>query len=348
MQNHTEDGLLADDHIAPTTSTVDMAEGCVNEYDYYESTEKWLLGVGALPFIIMGLLANAMSVRIFSHRAMRQQSVNWYLMILAVSDSVILLGALFVLTLPRLGEILEWWKMTAISYYSAPFMYAFMTLAQTISVWMTTAMSVHRFIGVCLPFRATSVLQTKNIRALIIIVRIADVCHMVPIDAELPVLKPTELRMNKLYRKIFYEWAYTLIMFAIPFSALIIVNTMVIIAIHRSRKVHAKLQMYGDTTRKQELAKEISTSCMLVAIVLAFLTCNTLAFVVNIMEKLEFYELYVTFVPWSNMLVMTNASINICIYCLFSDRYRQLFWYYVQFLRCRKQKENFQVILSSM
>lgn len=63
--------------------------------------------------------------------------------------------------------------------------------------------------------------------------RIADVCHMVPIDAELPVLKPTELRMNKLYRKIFYEWAYTLIMFAVPFSALIIVNTMVIIAIHR-------------------------------------------------------------------------------------------------------------------
>lgn len=45
MQNQTDDGLLgADDRIAPSTSTVDMAEGCVNEYDYYESTEKWLLG----------------------------------------------------------------------------------------------------------------------------------------------------------------------------------------------------------------------------------------------------------------------------------------------------------------
>lgn len=54
-------------------------------------------------------------------------------------------------------------------------MYAFMTLAQTISVWMTTAMSVHRFIGVCLPFKATTVLQTKNIRALIIIVVLASV-----------------------------------------------------------------------------------------------------------------------------------------------------------------------------
>lgn len=48
MQNHTEDGLLAGDRIAPTTSTADMAEGCVNEYDYYESTEKWLLGMFTL------------------------------------------------------------------------------------------------------------------------------------------------------------------------------------------------------------------------------------------------------------------------------------------------------------
>lgn len=53
------------------------------------------------------------------------------------------------------------------------------------------------------------------------------------IKAELPVLLPTELRMNTLYRKIFYEWAYTLIMFAIPFTILIVVNTLVIIAVHR-------------------------------------------------------------------------------------------------------------------
>lgn len=32
------------------------------------------------------------------------------------SDTVVLLGAFFVLTLPRLGEIFIWWKMTAIRY----------------------------------------------------------------------------------------------------------------------------------------------------------------------------------------------------------------------------------------
>ncbi|VDM33728.1 unnamed protein product [Toxocara canis] len=35
-----------------------------------------------MPFIVIGLMANAMSVRIFSHRQMRMQSVNWYLMLL--------------------------------------------------------------------------------------------------------------------------------------------------------------------------------------------------------------------------------------------------------------------------
>uniref|UniRef100_A0A915CEZ8 G-protein coupled receptors family 1 profile domain-containing protein n=1 Tax=Parascaris univalens TaxID=6257 RepID=A0A915CEZ8_PARUN len=101
------------------------------------------ISVLALPFIVIGLMANAMSVRIFSHRQVRIQPVNWYLMLLAISDSVILIGAFFVLTLPRLGEVY-----------------------------------------------------------------IADVCYMPLIKAELPVLLPTELRMNVLYRKIFYEPAY--------------------------------------------------------------------------------------------------------------------------------------------
>ncbi|VDM51172.1 unnamed protein product [Toxocara canis] len=127
-------------------------------------------------------------------------------------------------------------------------MYAFMTLAQTVSVWTTTAMSIHRFIGVCIPFKAGQILTERNVKALIISVivasvlfnstrfsevYIADVCYMPLINAELPVLLPTELRMNVWYRKIFYEWAYTLIMFAIPFTILIVVNTLVIIAVHR-------------------------------------------------------------------------------------------------------------------
>uniref|UniRef100_A0A1I8AP54 G_PROTEIN_RECEP_F1_2 domain-containing protein n=1 Tax=Steinernema glaseri TaxID=37863 RepID=A0A1I8AP54_9BILA len=336
---------------------------CTDElhYEYYEETEKWLLGMVALPFICLGLLANAISVLIFSHKHMRQQSINWYLVILAVSDSIILIGAFFVLTLPRLGEIFTLWQATYVSYYSAPIMYALMTLAQTVSVWMTTAMSVHRFIGVCIPFQAGSILRQKNVLRLIVSViaasvffnitrffevAVTEVCYMPEIDAELPVLRPTDLRLNETYRKVFYEWAYTLIMFAIPFTVLIVVNTCVIIAVHRSRKVHSKLNVYDDEVRKQELAKEISTSIMLVAIVLAFLCCNTLAFVVNIMEKLDQYKMYSLTVPWSNMLVMTNACINICIYCMFSEKYRNLLRFYMRCFWC-KRDNSFEIVLSN-
>ncbi|KAI6187253.1 FMRFamide receptor [Aphelenchoides besseyi] len=333
---------------------------CMENYEHYETTEKWLLGVVALPFICIGLVANALSVLIFSNRHMRVQRVNWYLLILAVSDGVILIGAFFVLTLPRLGELSRWWRLTAVGYSTSPYLYAFMALAQTISVWMTAAMSLHRFVGVCLPFKASAILETRNVKCLIFCVilvavlfnttrffevEVIRVCRMVPINVELPVLRPTALRMDPLYMQVFYEWAYTLIMFVVPFAILIVVNSMVILAIHRSRQVHSKLTM--DVTRKQELAKEIKTSIMLVAIVLAFFFCNTLGFVVNIMEKLELYDLYVTFVPWSNFFVMTNASINFSIYCMFSDRYRQLFRYYLQFISCNKRDENFQIILSN-
>lgn len=50
-----------------------------------------------------------------------------------------------------------------------------MTLAQTISVWMTAAMSLHRFIGVCLPYRSGTILHTQNIRTLIICVLVTSV-----------------------------------------------------------------------------------------------------------------------------------------------------------------------------
>ncbi|KAL3114961.1 hypothetical protein niasHT_011397 [Heterodera trifolii] len=326
---------------------------CEEHYDYYQPTEKWLLGVVALPFILCGLCANGMSVAIFSHRQMRQQSVNWYLLVLGFSDLIVLLGAFFVLTLPRLSEILHWWRGTAISYYSTPLMYSLMTMAQTTSVWMTVAMSLHRFVGVCFPYQSGTVLATRNVKSLIVgILFVAiffngcrffevsfQVCRMKPINVELPVLRMTALRQNELYRKVFYEWAYTLIMFAIPFTILIVVNSMVILAIHKSRKIHAKMNAHNDGIRKQELAKEISTSIMLVAIVIAFLLCNTLTFVVNLMEKFDLNELYVLLVPWSNMLVLCNASINICIYCIFSDRYRNLLFHYLHCCR-RKGGDN--------
>lgn len=50
----------------------------------------------------------------------------------------------------------------------APYFYGLMNLAQVISVWMTIGMSLHRYVGVCLPFDAINILRRKRVVKFII------------------------------------------------------------------------------------------------------------------------------------------------------------------------------------
>lgn len=124
-------------------------------------------------------------------------------------------------------------------------------------------------------------------------------------------LAPTDLRLNPLYRLIFFGWAYTLLMFVIPFTVLIVVNTAVLLAIRRSNRLHAQSIVHGKLiifmliltrlvpvensqtgrtervvafmSKKAADSKERQTTAVLIALVIVFLCCNTLAFLANIM-----------------------------------------------------------------
>jgi hypothetical protein len=62
--------------------------------------------------------------------------------------------------------------------------------------------------------------------------------------------------------------------------------------------------MGADEERRRAERKELKTTVMLVAIVVVFLACNTLAFVVNILENIGYEDaLYGTLVMYNNLLV---------------------------------------------
>lgn len=320
---------------------------CHYEYQFYEFAERILLGLVALPIIVFGLCANLTSVRIFTHRLMSSSSINWYLAVLSASDTLILISAFFVLSLPRLGEYLTWWRANYISYSVAPYMYGLMMMAQTISVFMTVGVSVHRYIGVCHPYKSVEWLPKKRVTTFIIVlvvfsilfnttrffeVHVSNVCYRININYYMPSLQPTELRLSDLYRNIFFGWAYTIVMYVVPFSLLIVVNSLVLSAVRRSRRMHMVSQCgaENDEFAKKAERKERQTSIMLIAIVLLFISCNTLAFVCNIMENLdEVGPVYQSMVTFNNLLVMVNASCNICVYMLFSEKYRMLLRHYI-------------------
>jgi hypothetical protein len=82
--------------------------------------------------------------------------------------------------------------------------------------------------------------------------------------------------------------------------------------------------------------KELKLAVMLMIVVLVFLICNALAFIVNIMEL--FGISYKPLTEVSNLLVTVNSSCNIFIYTIFGEKFqRQLCKYLRQcccFSRC--------------
>ncbi|PIC37599.1 hypothetical protein B9Z55_016171 [Caenorhabditis nigoni] len=320
---------------------------CHTEYASYEGLETLMLGLIAVPIIMFGIMANVTSMRIFTHRIMSSSSINWYLAVLSASDTLILVSAFFVLSLPRFGEYLKWWRANYISYSVTPYMYGLMMTAQTCSVFMTVGVSVHRYIGVCHPYKSVEWLPKKRVTSFIIglltfsvlfnttrffEVHISNVCYRENIDYYMPSLQPTALRLDDFYIQIFFGWAYTIVMYVIPFTLLIALNSMVLAAVRRSRRMHMVSQCGAESEEfsKKAERKERQTSIMLIAIVLLFIFCNTLAFVCNIIENMGGNgPLYRTLVTTNNLLVIINASCNICVYMLFSDKYRMLLRYYL-------------------
>ncbi|CAJ0937581.1 unnamed protein product, partial [Mesorhabditis belari] len=315
---------------------------CHYQYQYYDYEDRVVLGLLALPIMAFGICANLTSVRIFTHRLMSTSSINWYLAAMSASDTIILIASFCVLSMPRLGEYLLTWNAAYWSYMIAPIMFGLMTMGQTMSVYLTVGVSVHRYIGVCHPYKATQLLP-KSLVAHFILgiiifsilfnisrffeVRVSNVCYRININYYMPHLMMTELRHNETYLMIFHGWALTILMFVVPFTLLIGFNSMVLHAVRKSRRAHMCGGESDEMSRKAE-RKERQTSIMLVAVVILFISCNSLAFICNMMENLGFKD-FSALVTANNMTVIINASVNIFIYMLFSEKYRLLLRHYL-------------------
>ncbi len=88
-------------------------------------------------------------------------------------------------------------------------------------------------------------------------------------------------------------------------------------------------------------AKEFSTSVTLIGIVLVFLICNSLSLVVNMIEvtknRERFLASFQLMVDISILLVAISCSINMFVYCLFSQKYRTLLRFYVCYIRHKSE-----------
>uniref|UniRef100_A0A7E4VQU0 G_PROTEIN_RECEP_F1_2 domain-containing protein n=1 Tax=Panagrellus redivivus TaxID=6233 RepID=A0A7E4VQU0_PANRE len=279
-----------------------------------------------LPFIgLCGLCGNSISAFIYSRPNLRSWT-NLYLCCLECSDIAVICTALVMFFLDSIRRYSL--QLSLIYGVFASVAYPAGLIAQTCSVYFTLAAAVNCFVEVCLPERCQRWLNHTWVFQMTVLSIItfsiayniprffesfAFECWNTPFDSSLMEVCPTPMRFNQTYTYVYYYILYTVFLAVGPLVVLIILNTCIIVASVVFKK--------GNT----------DDNISLILVVLLFISCNTIALLLNIFEeKLEgLLQWRVNYlVDVSNLLVVFNSSFNFIIYYTFSKPFRRTFQNY--------------------
>ena len=308
---------------------------------------------------LLGLIGNTLSIIVLSRPQMRQ-SINCILIGLASFDSILIVTSILMLGLPAVYDFLAMqtslenayrrsqnitedysplglqmfqFYFTKVFPFITPTVYPIGMIVQTGSVYLTMAVTLERFVAVCLPFRSRSLCTYGRARYGVIIVALSSIIYNLPrfwevkwkttypygpnfTEYQYTEVIQTELRQDPIYLGVYYTWAYLIFMFFIPFSCLAIFNLLIY------RQVRIANSERSRMSRQEQ--KEIGLATMLMVVVIVFFLCNVLALVVNILELLFQYQM-IKMININNLLVTLNSSVNFIIYCIFNDKFKRIF-----------------------
>lgn len=126
----------------------------------------------------------------------------------------------------------------------------------------------------------------------------------------------TTLRTSTAYIKYFIHWSSLVVNHIIPFTGLLVFNTMIYAQV---RKANRERQMWSRTERR-----EIGLATMLLGVVVVFIVFNSAALYINFVEAF-FVEIQLEIVIISNLLVTLNSSVNFIIYVIFGEKFKRIF-----------------------
>ncbi|VDL84739.1 unnamed protein product [Nippostrongylus brasiliensis] len=188
---------------------------------------------------------------------MRSQPVNWFFLMLSLSDLTVLIASFFVFSVPVYAEVSD-----DIGKASAVLIVWFYPMAQTgltMSVYLTLLVSVHRFLGVCHPFLIRRVSNSSAVKGVIVFAVMfafifntsrwfelqAMPCYSKIHYRESLVVYPTDLMVDSVYTVIYRNAAYTVVMFFLPFAILTFVNLRIIATLRSSYRLVQSFSLHN-------------------------------------------------------------------------------------------------------
>lgn len=299
-----------------------------------------------LAFCGLGIIGNGVSFYIFRRPSMKS-SINALFAGLSMIDLVMMLLAIptFVLV-PLSGTCKP--ELQFLLPYIVICIYPCVLTVQTCSVWTFIVITVERWIAVCHPLQANRMCTVGNSKRALTVVCVLSVLYNAPRWLEFRLVIETNqtlsieemLKADSSYYLIYYTLLFIITHFVIPFAVLSSVNVRIIKSVFESPP-GVQTALIRRSRRKEQKA-----SVMMAVIVLVFLVCYSLPFVINIivMFNPNFFKseetAFLAFIlnDVCNLLVIVNASTTFIIYYTFSKKYRTVM--YRQFSRRRSTRSE--------
>ncbi|TKR89173.1 hypothetical protein L596_013314 [Steinernema carpocapsae] len=299
-----------------------------------EESSQMLFSLSLMCTLVMvimcmaGVVGNSLSLFIFTRPSFRKRSINVLLAALSASDLCLCLLAIPVFSISQLQALVpSLSKLVAANVLI--FAYPVTLMLQSMSVWMLVTITIDRYLAVCHPF--TVRIYCTTTRALItigLIVLFAVGYNFVrfwewTLNTETDgaqvdeVIQPL-LRGDRMFMLLYQNIATLITQFFIPLLVLCILNLEVARAILRA----------GETRRELVASekREHSTAKMMLFVVIVFIFCYTLSFILNLAEILD-EDLFRQPIGYllndvNNILVVINSSSSFIFYTKYSSRYR--------------------------
>ena len=296
----------------------------------------------SIPIVVLGIVANVVSFVVLCHQKHRL-TTTVMLQGLAVADTLVLLCALLVRCLivvqtdmHILGRYQDVYPHIFIYLY--PIVY-FLRLADT---WLTTMLTVDRYIAVCHPLHAqricTLVRTYKNMAAVVALALVFSIPRFFEyrfVDNRYG-FGPTGLLKQQVYIVFYRIVLFFIFMYLVPMATLVYLNTRLLWELRMSDRFRAVLRQAtsgGGTGRRKKQpapASRKSVTVIVVTVVLVCIACNVTALVSHLLwslhecfrslKHLEKARKYASHI--SNVMITINSAVNFFIYCLCSRNFR--------------------------
>ncbi|XP_031636401.1 FMRFamide receptor [Contarinia nasturtii] len=298
----------------------------------------WCSGILINLVGMVGILGNSLSLIILSRPQMRS-SINYLLIALARCDIILIITSMFLFGFHSIypysfyddtGGSMFWFRYTYNVYPRIiKYLFTLAVIAQTANCYLTLLVSLERFVAVCHPLRARALCTYGRSKFYVIFCTVVAVLYNLirfeeiescgdqhPDYGQIYCTRMTPLRTSTAYIKYYIHWSALVVNHIIPFSGLLIFNTMIYAQV---RKANRERQMWSRTERR-----EIGLATMLLCVVVVFILFNSLALYANFVEAF-FDEIPLEIVIISNLLVTLNSSVNFIIYVIFGEKFKRIF-----------------------